>query len=68
MQLDLNKIPQEEKNDAILMFETRGRSNHSKEGLTALAVIEHCVENNIPFTLTGYPGLGYVVEKIEEEN
>lgn len=47
----------------IEAFERTGNSNHSGAGHTLGIVLQYCEENKIPYRLTAYPGMGYVIEK-----
>lgn len=49
----------------IQEFEERGRSIHSGTGTTLWVILEHCRQNNIPFTLEARPGQGYTVTRLQ---
>lgn len=49
----------------IKLFEERGSSIHSRGGGTVWVSVEHCLRNNIPFTLERHQEGGYTVTKTQ---
>ena len=45
----------------------RSRSGRSASGWTAAMAMNYCEENKWPYRLTAHPGVGYFVERIDEE-
>jgi hypothetical protein len=52
----------------IAMFEADGITVHSPMGMTLGVIIEHCIKNDIHFTLCRGFGGAYSIERIKLED
>lgn len=57
------KLHEENRQMVISNFEQLGTSVHSQHGICLGAVLEHCIKEQIPFTLKGSSKFGFIVIK-----
>lgn len=63
-----NRLPRlDQTNWAIREFEKNGQSNHSVLGYLGAGVLNHCVTNDVPFTLRFLPGGGFHIKRGVED-
>jgi hypothetical protein len=48
-------------------FDRTGSSTHSGNRLTLGYIIDHCEQTNIPYRLLAKPGVGYYIERWDDE-
>jgi len=57
------KLREAQRQRVVVQFLAEGKSAHGPQAFTLGAILEHCIKEEIPFTLRGASGKGFVIRK-----